>query len=703
MFQFTKSGLPALALSLLSLPVFAQNIPQAPARNNPVNIVNKNSLAVKAAEATAKIQLTQYSHGDPTPEEQLTLEYMNRARANPKAEGERLVNNNDPEVQGAISYFKIDKNLVKNQFNTYPARPPLAFHPNLIQCARDHSKDMKDNDFQGHSGSNGSTMTQRINAAKYAGWSNIGENVFSYAQNMWHAHAGFNIDWGDDNQITLGHRENIMNYGSFTYTEVGVGVLEDNNPSTQVGRYILTHNFGRRADRYVLGVCYKDNNNNGFYDIGEGLSGVTIKLSKGNFYAVTSTSGGYAVPVNGLTGSITVEASGPGLGGVVTKSVSLSGENVKVDFTSALPGQVSLVYPPNEKVEESKEIAFTWYKSAGTIEAYNFVLADNPAFDSPLSDVETADTFRIVKTGLKNGSTYYWKVRAKTGSGWGDFSETNMFEVRIVPKTVDLLTPANFTPIAEDSILLVWKKPDASAKTYWIEISNEEYFEQAFLVDSTRTDTSFILKNLKKDENYYWRVKAKNDELWGEFSQTASFYTVTLPSATFLATPADNFTTSNTVMRFTWRRPTGEAERFAFELSRNPEFTDLQMRDTSLKDTVIMVPGLERGKQYRWRVRAANANGYGPYSEVRVLNISSPSSVKEDLLAAGIQYIQKTEGILITAPFGLKAGIYSVDGRLLQNIQETQTMQIDCMGISTQFIYLQSGNTTWIIPMQCLR
>lgn len=31
-----------------------------------------------------------YSHGEPTDEEQLMLEYINRARANPKAEGEEL-------------------------------------------------------------------------------------------------------------------------------------------------------------------------------------------------------------------------------------------------------------------------------------------------------------------------------------------------------------------------------------------------------------------------------------------------------------------------------------------------------------------------------------------------------------------------------------------------------------------------------------
>jgi len=168
---------------------FAQ-LHRAPA-SNPPQITGKGT-----AEKTPTPQkvLVAYSHGDPTIEEQYTLELMNRARANPNAEGSRLVDTPDPDVQGAINAFSISKSLVKSQFATYPSRPPLAFHPKLIDCARGHSGDMRTNDFQGHSGSNGSSMTDRINKVGYSGWTGIGENVFAYAKNMWHAHAGFNID-----------------------------------------------------------------------------------------------------------------------------------------------------------------------------------------------------------------------------------------------------------------------------------------------------------------------------------------------------------------------------------------------------------------------------------------------------------------------------------------------------------------------------
>ena len=80
-----------------------------------------------------------YSHGDPTPEEQLMLEYINRGRANPTEEGIRMMDTKDPAVQGAYSYFKIDAAKTKQAFAGYPERPPLAFHPQLIESSRNHT------------------------------------------------------------------------------------------------------------------------------------------------------------------------------------------------------------------------------------------------------------------------------------------------------------------------------------------------------------------------------------------------------------------------------------------------------------------------------------------------------------------------------------------------------------------------------------
>src|SRR5260370_14988209 len=89
-----------------------------------------------------------YSIGQPTDEEQLYLEYINRSRANPPAEGARLASTTDPDVLSAYSYFGVDLGLLQAQFNTIPAAPPLAINAQLLASARLHSCDMYTNNYQ---------------------------------------------------------------------------------------------------------------------------------------------------------------------------------------------------------------------------------------------------------------------------------------------------------------------------------------------------------------------------------------------------------------------------------------------------------------------------------------------------------------------------------------------------------------------------
>ncbi len=273
---------------------------------------------------------TLYSHGNPTAEEQLLLEMVNRARANPPAEGARLASTTDPDVLSAYSFFNVNLAQLQSQFNSYPVRPPIAFNASLITAARLHSQDMAANNFQGHNGSNGSTLVQRIESAGYTGWTSAGENVYAYSKSVFFGHAGLNVDWGVP---SLGHRKSIMNFeaNSPIFREIGIGIVSESNPATDVGPLVITQDFGKSSSIFVVGVAYQDLNKDGFYSTGEGLPNVSITTSIGDFYAVTSQSGGYAIPLTQTQGSLTVTASGGGFSPTV-QSVNLNGANVKADF-----------------------------------------------------------------------------------------------------------------------------------------------------------------------------------------------------------------------------------------------------------------------------------------------------------------------------------------------------------------------------------
>lgn len=135
-----------------------------------------------------------------------------------------------------------------------------------------------------------------------------------------------------------GHRLNLM---SESYREVGIGAESGIFKVQGVGynAAMLTQDFGKtdaQPSSFLVGVAFHDSNGNGFYNPGEGLPGLTVTPSAGTYYAVTSDSGGFAIPLSAASGTLTVTFSGGGLSGPVDKSVVLTGQNVKLDLNTAV-------------------------------------------------------------------------------------------------------------------------------------------------------------------------------------------------------------------------------------------------------------------------------------------------------------------------------------------------------------------------------
>jgi hypothetical protein len=200
------------------------------------------------------------------------------------------------------------------------------------------------------------TTFDRILAAGYD-YSFAGENVYAYSDGISFGHAGFEVDWGvgpGGVQEELGHRNNNHNR---SFSEVGIGIFNGTHTSTAVvkvsgtntivtntvGPQVVTVDFGSRFDQPALatGVVYFDLNNNQFYDLGEGLSGVRVDLDSGSNFAVSSQSGGFSVPA--VEGPQILTFSGAGLT-PVTRTVTVNqGQNVKVDLR--LPYAAPVVTP----------------------------------------------------------------------------------------------------------------------------------------------------------------------------------------------------------------------------------------------------------------------------------------------------------------------------------------------------------------------
>jgi len=304
--------------------------PQAPPPAPPVVVNHGASPAFEPSPAPEG--MTPYSIGSPTDEEQLYLEYVNRARGNPPAEGVILATTTDPNVLAAYAYFGVDTNLMESQFNTITSSPPVAMNAELLAAARVHSGDMFTNQYQGHTGTDGSSPGDRITAQGY-NWYTYGENVYSYSEYVFYGHAAFEVDWGPGTggmQTPPGHRLNIHDSA---FREIGVGVVDGTNGS--VGPQLVTQDFATQqsATPLITGVVYYDLSGSGFYNLGEGIGGVTVQVPGSTYFAVTANSGGYAVPIT-TNGNYLVIFSASGLTNQVVVTVS-NLSNVKVDYVPA--------------------------------------------------------------------------------------------------------------------------------------------------------------------------------------------------------------------------------------------------------------------------------------------------------------------------------------------------------------------------------
>lgn len=288
---------------------------------------------VAAASLPAAAAATQpYDHGAPTAHEQLLLELVNRARANPSAEAARLgIGLNDGLPPGTIS--------------TAP-KAPLAMNPRLLAAARAHSQWMLDTNTFSHTGQGGSLPEQRMQAAGYVfsgSWAS-GENI------AWRGSTGA-LDLAAQTHSTHDglfrsppHRDNIC---AEEFDEVGMGLRTGSftDRGTRYNALMTTQNFARSASTpgpLILGVVYQDADGDGLYDPGEGLGGVVVAPEGGSWHAVTAESGGYAVPVTANT-AVRLTFSGGPLPVAQSRTVNMGTLNQKVDLLLTAPRELAFV------------------------------------------------------------------------------------------------------------------------------------------------------------------------------------------------------------------------------------------------------------------------------------------------------------------------------------------------------------------------
>ena len=224
------------------------------------------------------------------------------------------------------------------------------------------------------------------------------------------------------------------------------------------------------------------------------------------------------------------------------------------------------------------------------------------------NNVDTAATSATV-TGLTNGTTYHFQVRATNTVGSSSYSPV----ASCAPATVPGAPTGVAGTAAYSSVAVTWTAPASnggSAVTdYVVQYRLGTGGTWTTFADGTSTATSATVTGLTGGSAYYFRVAAVNVIGQGSYSSTSSAVTPLTPAVP--STPAaPTCVPSSGQLAVSWVAPAANGSAItSYRLQRSANGTSGWTDQSTNATSPFTQTGLTNGTSYYYRVRATNGVG----------------------------------------------------------------------------------------------
>jgi len=231
----------------------------------------------------------------------------------------------------------------------------------------------------------------------------------------------------------------------------------------------------------------------------------------------TTASAGWR-PVETLAGMVTAQASWSGVEVMGASCAGTAGWRVIESLTSAVRtlGAPVLLSPENDSWLNDNTPTLDWQDVPGALEY--LILVDNDLdFNTPVLGLFVQANEYTFTFELENG-TYYWKARAKAGELLSPWSAVWQFTVGydVTPPTEPVpLTPENGSTLylSDGRPTFTWLTSldeESDRVVYTLEVSRFENFSELVYLRSGLTENYHQVENLLPEDNYWWRVRARD-------------------------------------------------------------------------------------------------------------------------------------------------------------------------------------------------
>lgn len=291
-------------------------------------------------------------------------------------------------------------------------------------------------------------------------------------------------------------------------------------------------------------------------------------------------------------------------------------------------------------LENATHIRF-WVAKQGSTSAYKI------SGDIPIVQGRAAYSCTVTP-----GSTYVVRCKSIGKSGespwsdsWSDGSETK-------PAASSGITACR--ALSATSIYLAWSGVD-TATSYEIEYTtNEDYFDESNATSKvTSQSTSYTLTGLESGKEYFFRVRAVNDQGSSEWCSPKSVIIGAKPAApTTWSSTTTAITGDELILYWVHNSEDGSSQTHGeLELNINGTTTTKTIRNSTDEDEKDRVSSYKidtsvysEGSKIMWRVRTKGVlDEYGDWSVQRIVNVYAPPTLSlglSDLSGAAIEELK---------------------------------------------------------------
>lgn len=185
------------------------------------------------------------------------------------------------------------------------------------------------------------------------------------------------------------------------------------------------------------------------------------------------------------------------------------------------PDNSILVLPQIGQTEVAIPTAIQWKPMEGA-ETYELQLAYSASFDTSFTMRSLPINQLVLNDFLKDTTDYFWRVRAKNGANFLEWSEIGHFRTMLRLPEQPFAKEFIPTHLRDDAVRISWS-PAKRAKYYEVQISKSSYFETSDLIHFTELKNPHL--DIKEEElpiDGFWRVRATNEKGKSEWSEAYS-------------------------------------------------------------------------------------------------------------------------------------------------------------------------------------